>query len=189
VSARQYGGSSSRRSTLTELEIRDFLTWDYPRIVHAMALVCGSLPVAEDAVQEAIARAWERSERGHPISSLPAFVAAVAHNLVRDRFRRLRVERRARRELADRARAGSTLSRVDERTDLVRALAALPARQREVAVYHYLLDWDVVEIAHLLGIPDGTVKSALFRARRSLAQALRIEDTRDGGRRCRALTT
>jgi RNA polymerase sigma-70 factor (ECF subfamily) len=141
-----------------------------------MRLSFGSLPAAEDAVQEALARAWERSERGEWIESLPAFVAAVARNLLRDRFRRLLVERRARRELA--ARAGDRSSAVGaiETTDLARALAELPARQREVVVYHYVLDLDVAEVARIVGVPEGTVKSALFRARRSLARALAARD-------------
>jgi RNA polymerase sigma-70 factor (ECF subfamily) len=63
------------------------------------------------------------------------------------------------------------------RTDLARALAALPRRQREVAVFRYFLDLDVAEVAALLGIPEGTVKSALHRARRSLAEALGEHDT------------
>lgn len=48
-----------------------------------------------------------------------------------------------------------------------------------MAVYHYVLDLDVLEIAALLGIPEGTVKSALHRARRSLAAALRLDDDRE----------
>lgn len=140
-----------------------------------MALVSGSLPAAEDAVQEALARAWERSERGQRIGSLTAFVATVARNLLRDRFRRLLVERRVRRELAERG-TGPSAASVDDRTDLARALAALPVRQREVIVYHYFLDLEVAEIARVLRSPEGTVKSALFRARRSLAGALRMDD-------------
>jgi RNA polymerase sigma-70 factor (ECF subfamily) len=173
---RPYGDVSTGGLALTELEIRDFLARDYPRIVNAMALLSGSLPAAEDAVQEALARAWERSGRGQWIDSLPAFVTTVARNLLRDRFRRLVVERRARRDLAERALDRSPFSRADDRTDLARALARLPTRQREVAVCHYVLDLDVGEIARVLDIPDGTVKSALFRARRSLAAALRADD-------------
>lgn len=161
---------------LTELEVRDFLARDYPRLVNSMAFVCGSVPAAEDAVQEGLARAWERSERGQWIESLPAFVASVARNVLRDRFRRLRVERRARRALAESPRRGPTIDQVAERTDLARALAGLPDRQREVAAYHYVLDLDIAEIARVLHVPEGTVKSALFRARRSLAAALGIVD-------------
>lgn len=141
-----------------------------------MTLVCGSMPAAEDAVQEALARAWERSERGQDIGSLPAWVTTVARNLLRDRFRRLLVERRARRDLLDRQDARSAIGDTERRADVARALAALPRRQREVAVYHYFLDLPVAEIASLLGIPEGSVKSALHRARHGLAGALAEDD-------------
>jgi hypothetical protein len=65
-----------------------------------MALMCGSYAAAEDAVQEALARAWERSERGQYIGSIPGWVTTVARNLLRDRFRRAMAEARARRRLA-----------------------------------------------------------------------------------------
>src|SRR4029077_14477979 len=86
-------GSGGR---MDETELRQFLREDYPRLVGAVALVTGDLATAEDAVQEAIARAWERTERGQPIAALDRWVAAVAMNLSRSRLRHLRVERRAR---------------------------------------------------------------------------------------------
>ena len=61
---------------------------------------------------------------------------------------------------------------VERRTDMARALGALPRRQREVAVFRYYLDLDIAEIATILGIPEGTVRGALHRAHRSLARAL-----------------
>src|SRR5438309_1912575 len=48
----------------------------------------------------------------------------------------------------------------ERRTDVARAIASLPRRQREVAVFRYHLDLDVAEIAAALGVPEGTVKSA-----------------------------
>jgi RNA polymerase sigma-70 factor (ECF subfamily) len=141
-----------------------------------MAMVCGSMPAAEDAVQEALARAWERSERGQDVGSLAAWVTTVARNLLRDRFRRLVVERRVRRDLADRQVRRSAIGDSEQRTDVTRALAALPSRQREVVVFHYFLGLSVAELAQVLRIPEGSVKSALHRARRGLAGALRDDD-------------
>ena len=73
---------------LSEADIREFLDTAYPRLVTAVALVSGSRAAAEDAVQEALARAWERSERGEAIESLPAWVTRVAMNLSKSRLRR-----------------------------------------------------------------------------------------------------
>ena len=68
-----------------EVALREFLHTDYPRLVAAVALASGSRPAAEDAVQEALLRAWERSEKGEDIESLNAWVTTVALNLVEER--------------------------------------------------------------------------------------------------------
>jgi|SRR5438128_1428857 len=81
---------------MDEAEIRWFLEKDYARLVNAMTILGGSPAAAEDAVQEALGRAWELGERGGRIDSLPAWVAVVSRNLLRDRIRRALAERRAR---------------------------------------------------------------------------------------------
>jgi len=133
-------------------------------------LIAGSRAAAEDAVQEALARAWERSERGERIESLPAWVTRVAVNLSKSRLRRMRVEAKHREishELSD-----GTASASDARIDVARALANLPPRQREVTVLRYYLGLNVAEIAGTLELHEGTVKTSLFRARAALAEAL-----------------
>lgn len=134
-------------------------------------------------MEEALARAWERSERGERIVSLRAWVFKVATNLVRSGFRRLAAERRAKAllERGGRHRADG-LGQADASNDLVdlrRALAALPRRQREATVLRYYLDMDVREIAKALGVKLGTAKTTLFRARRALAQSLGEHDVEE----------
>ena len=63
-----------------EVAIREFLHTSYPRLVAAVALTSGSRPAAEDAVQEALLRAWQRSEKGDEIDSLEGWVTTVALN-------------------------------------------------------------------------------------------------------------
>ena len=133
-----------------------------------IALVAGSRPAAEDAVQEALARAWERSLRGEPIDRLEAWVTTVAMNLARSRLRRMRSEWRAR----GRLEATPATTPGPERADLRRALEAPPRRQREVTVLHYYLDLDVAEVARSLGVSTGAVKASLHFARRALARSL-----------------
>ena len=65
---------------MDEVELQEFLRERYPRLVGAVALVTGDAASAEDAVQEAIVRAWERTERGEQIVALDRWVAAVAMN-------------------------------------------------------------------------------------------------------------
>jgi RNA polymerase sigma-70 factor, ECF subfamily len=143
-------------------------------------LACGSAATAEDAVQEALARAWERSERGEQIQSLRAWVAVVAMNLSRSRWRRARAERRA---WAASAPVEPRASDDEEAIDVRRALRALPARQREATVLRYYLGLDVDEVAGAMGVSSGTVKTSLHRARGALARSLRQpEEAPNSGR-------
>jgi RNA polymerase sigma factor (sigma-70 family) len=155
-------------------DIRTFIATDYGRVVAAVALVTGSRASAEDAVQEALARAWEQTEKGKTIESLPAWVTTVSLNVARTGVRRLFAEQRARARLGrpdphDELDRGSAL-------DVRRALAGLTRRQREVTVLRYYGGLDVLAIAETLGISEGSVKTLLFRAREALAAALHLEN-------------
>jgi RNA polymerase sigma-70 factor (ECF subfamily) len=59
-----------------------------------------------------------------------------------------------------------------ERADLRDALARIPQQFREVIVLHYLADLPVDEVAEMLGVPVGTIKSRLYRGRLALAGIL-----------------
>jgi RNA polymerase sigma-70 factor (ECF subfamily) len=159
---------------IADQEIEDFVTTSLPRLVAGLTVMTGSRAAAEDVVCEALARAWERSARGEHIESLPAWVTTVATNLARSGVRRLRTELRWRRS-AQRNDGPDA----DEVADVSRAVRALPRRQREAAVLHYYLDLDVVEVARLLGVSEGTVKTNLFRARHKLALALGLGQTEE----------
>jgi RNA polymerase sigma-70 factor (ECF subfamily) len=164
---------------IDEVAIREFLHTAYPRLVAAVALACGSRPAAEDAVQEALLRAWERSAKGQEIDSLEAWVTTVALNLSRSGLRRLRSERRARTRLAGPRDVEPDV----ERLDVERALSTLPRRQREAVVLRYYLQLDTREVAAALGVGEGTVKSTLFRARAALTSALRIPESEEANDR------
>src|SRR5262245_20761221 len=151
-----------------EFAIREFLHTDYPRLVAAVALTCGSRPAAVDAVQEALLRAWERSEKGEEIESMKAWVTTVALNLARSGLRRLRSERRAKARL----HASDVGEPTVDRVDVERALSALPRRQREAVVLRYYLQLDTRETATALGMSEGTVQSTLSRARAAVGAAL-----------------
>jgi RNA polymerase sigma-70 factor (ECF subfamily) len=159
-----------------EAMLREFVQTEYPGLVGAVSLISGSRAAAEDAVQEALARAWERSSRGQSIQNLAAWVTTVSLNLARSALRRLRTERRARTRLAGVASVGPSPAVTPDLVDLERALRGLPRRQREAMVLRYYLDLDVVEVAKVMGVPEGTVKSLLHRARQAMAAALGERD-------------
>jgi RNA polymerase sigma-70 factor (ECF subfamily) len=169
------GRSEHEGQDLDQEDIDEFVRTEYRRVVLGVSLVSGSLPAAEDAVQEALARAWERGERGERIESLTGWVMTVAMNLVKSGLRRRIRERRALARLEDpeeRAALERTLLRSDEVLDLRGALQGLTERERQVTVLRYWLDLDLREIAGTLRVDEGTVKTLLFRARRKLSAAL-----------------
>ena len=90
-------------------------------------------------------------------------------NLATDRARSLRRQTRALLKLGPPPAVPSVSV---ETLALVQALRTLPVRQRQAIVLHYLVDLPVAEIAQVLGVPHGTVKSLLARGRRALATKL-----------------
>jgi RNA polymerase sigma-70 factor, ECF subfamily len=149
---------------LDDEELATFLAGPYPRVLRAVALICDSAPAAQDAVHEALARAWEHRDT---IEHLDRWVLTVALNLARGGWRKI-----GRRGVPLAEAPSASSAPPAEWVDLHRAVEALPRRQREVVVLHYFVDLSVDHVAGLLGISDGAVKHALFSARRSLGRAV-----------------
>jgi len=131
---------------------------------------------AEDCVQEALVRSWQRAARGKAIDSLAAWVATVAANAARDQSRRRSAEQRALARLAH-DQPGLLAGVVPASgdcflSDVAERVQALPRRQRDVVMLHYYEELSVEETAALLGVGEGTVKRSLFRARQALQRTL-----------------
>jgi len=141
----------------------------YRRLVGQMFVLCGDLGTAEDVVQEAFVRALDHVRSFRRTDNPEAWLSRVAINLQRSRWRRMKRYAGLEPRLVERP-VPDDLSA--ESLDLMKELAALPAAQREVVVLHHLADLPVHEIAAILGVSVGTVKSRLSRARLALAHAL-----------------
>lgn len=168
---------------MNEAMVRVFLQEDYRRLVAGLTVICGSHPLAEEAVQEALARAWEQGERGQRIQSLKAWVSVVARNYARSGIRKRLAEHRAHARLSE--GMSSTSHRPpppEERMDAVRAVQALPTRQREVIALYYFADLTVGEIASALKAHPETVKSLLHRGRIAVSRSLGAQYVDEGER-------
>lgn len=127
--------------------------------------VVGHREESIDIAQETLARAAVRWSRVHDHAG--PWVATVAGNLAVDYWRK-----RRRREAAMEAGDSSPVDdRQIDRMDLVRALRALPKRQRQVVVLRYLADCSEAEVAALIGCSEGTVKSSASRGLAALRAA------------------
>src|SRR5688500_11845191 len=114
----------------------------YARLVGVVTVVTGSRALAEEAVQEAFARALDRSRRGLVLEHVGAWVVTVALNAARSGRRRRSVERRALQRSSD-ALAPAVPPDRTEAIALRAAIEDLPGRQQDAVVLYYLLDLDV----------------------------------------------
>lgn len=128
--------------------------------------------LAVDAVDEAMARAYEHWDTLAGAGNGVGWVIRVAVNVGRNRQRRRLLERR--RPLLTPEGGGEPTMPADPA--MARALAQLPVDQRAVVVLRFHLDWSVDQVAEALQIAPGTVKSRLHRALRRLESVL--EDLR-----------
>lgn len=133
----------------------------------------GDRTEAEDATQEAITKAWRKLRQlrsGMPLR--PWFLAIVANqcrNVRRTRwFQTARLP-----QLFDRMLA---IEPVVEKIDLERALARLPADDRQALFLHFYLDLPIEEVAIALGVSAAAAKGRIYRACHRLRPDLLEED-------------
>jgi RNA polymerase sigma factor (sigma-70 family) len=146
----------------------DFMEREWKLVVGLLYGLTRDWFAAEDLAQNAFAAAqrdWARISR---LDKPGAWVRKVAINGQRRWRRRGELEARA---LAQRSLHvyAEQVELPTEDAELWDAVGRLPRGQREVIVLHYQSDLGVAEIAEILGMREGTVKSRLYYARKTLA--------------------
>jgi RNA polymerase sigma-70 factor (sigma-E family) len=144
-----------------------FYRRERPGLHRALTLTLGDADLALDAVDEGMARAYQRWRTVQGYANPAGWVYRVARNWAISRLRR-------RRRSTSVPEVPDHRTHEDARRDeaLAAALAALPESQRAVVVLRYHLDWSVEQTATALGVAPGTVKSRLHRALAELRTAL-----------------
>jgi RNA polymerase sigma-70 factor (ECF subfamily) len=140
---------------------------------HLAHLIVRDVELAEDATQEAFVAAW----RDLPSLRDPdRFEAWLRRLLVRACYREAgRRRRRHQLELSDRPLSATTddpCVTTGDHDELERLFRRLAPNQRAVLVLHHYLGYTLAEVADVLELPIGTVKSRLFRGQSSLRRAL-----------------
>ena len=141
-----------------------------PRLVRQLHAMTGDLLEAQDCVQEAYARAWQRWAKVSGYDAPDAWVRQVAWRLAVSRFRRARVGRGL---LRRQGPPPDVPALSPDHVAVVEALKTLPEPQRRAIVLHHLGDLSVAQVAEETGCPEGTVKARLSRGRAALAELLR----------------
>ncbi|MBA2953727.1 SigE family RNA polymerase sigma factor [Nocardioides sp. MAH-18] len=155
-----------------------------PALRRKAYLLCGDWSAADDLVQDALVAMyprWSRIVRGRNVDAYANRVLVGKH--VDARRRPWRRERPAD-GVPDAVDSASerAIAAVDERDGpLMAALATLPVGQRAVLVLRFTDDLSIEEIAHVMGIPAGTVKSRLSRGTEALRAHLEVAGHPVGG--------
>jgi RNA polymerase sigma-70 factor (ECF subfamily) len=156
----------------------------YLRMAYAVALAELADPRdAEDAVQDSFITALERLEECRDPAAFAGWMRRIVRNRARSVRRRERVrETEALESVSSAASAGDpgrALARSEIRRRLEAALGTLSEVQRRVVRLHDLEGYRHREIAMQLDIPEGTVRSHPFFARRALRELLGDATPRD----------
>ncbi|MFF9431705.1 SigE family RNA polymerase sigma factor [Streptomyces sp. NPDC004288] len=158
---------------MTVEEFEEFYAHTVARLTGQLYVMLGDLHEAQDVVQEAFVKGWDRRRQLDRDGRPEAWIRTVAWRLAVSRWR-------FRRRSSEAWRRGAPPPTVEgpgpDHLVLVEALRGLPQQQRRTLALHYLCDLSVDQVAEETGLSAGTVKTHLSRGRAALAH--RIEDPR-----------
>ena len=139
--------------------------------VHRYALtVLRDRHLAEEVTQETMLAVWRGAKGYEGRSKVSTWIFGIARNQA---HRLLEREIRSRRRVEGPASLPDPAETVGREEAVLTALSSLPEPQREVVFLTFYEGLSYPEISELLGVPQGTVKSRMYHARRKLAEALR----------------
>lgn len=147
------------------LDFRTFFEEEHVELFRALWLVTRDRHEAEDVMQEAFLRIWERWARVARMSHPTGYLYRTAMNVLRSRARRARLGLGRAIGIAP---VDDGMSAVEDRDALVYALAPLTRRQRAAIVLVDVLGLPSEEAARALGIRASTVRVLAARAREAL---------------------
>jgi RNA polymerase sigma-70 factor (ECF subfamily) len=131
----------------------------------ALCLITRDRYEAEDLMQEAFLKVWERWDRVGSMDDPTGYLYRTALNLYRKRVRRMSLAVKRAMRLAPR---GDELVEVETRDEVIRALAALTPRQRQSIVLVDLLDYSSEAAGRLMGVKAATVRVLVSQGRAAL---------------------
>ena len=155
------------------LPFEEFFALEHARLYRALALITGDREEAEDVMQEAFVRLWERWDRVSRLDDPVGYLYRTALNGFRQRLRH--VTRSARRLVTPKAE-GDPFERVDERDTLRRALALTTRRQRTARVLTGLLGLTSEEASKVMRASPVTVRRLASNARQAIKRAMEADD-------------
>lgn len=162
------------------MQFEDYVSARGPSLLRFAFVLSGDRHVAEDLVQDALARCFIKWDRIQALEHIDAYVKKILAN----RYIDLRKRRSGNEVVVDpwdlRSSAGpqaGTSESALESVSVWNALATLPPRQRAVIVLQYYEDLDNARIADILNCSQATVRSNAMRALGALRRSGALHDT------------
>ena len=145
------------------------------RLYAVAFLILRTPDLAEDAVQEALVRAWKQLPSLRDADKFDAWLYRLVVNACAEQGRQLRRWSQQVRALPTDASISDHSISVAVRDQLERGFDRLKPEQRAVVVLHFYSGFSASEIARLLGIPEGTARSRLHYAIEAMRAALEAD--------------
>lgn len=144
------------------------------RLYAVARLTLRDTTLAEDAVQEALVRAWQQLPTLRDPDRFDAWLYRLVVNACADQGRQLRRWSQVR-PLQLEVSSSDHADAVADREQLELGFNRLKPDQRAVVVLHYYSGFSAAEIARILGIPEGTARSRLHYATEAMRAALEAD--------------
>jgi RNA polymerase sigma-70 factor (sigma-E family) len=159
---RQPGPAGTSAGT-REIDFHEFVTSRGRSLLHSAYLLTGNVADAEDLVQSALAKTYQAWDRIEDRKALDGYVRRAMVNTHISWWRRRKVDEYPTDDIPDRPVADSAVSS-EQHDALKRAIERLPHRMRAAVVLRFFEDMTEAEVADVLGVSQGTVKSTVSRA-------------------------
>jgi len=159
------GGTDGSEMAEASLSFEAFFEAEHAGLFGALCLVTGNRHEAEEVMQDAFLRLWERWDRVSVMENAGGFLYRTAMNLFRNRYRRAGL---AVRRAVNVAPTEDALATIEDRDVVVRALRELSADQRAAVVLTGYVGLTSEEAGRVLGMKPGTVRVLATRARAAM---------------------
>lgn len=150
------------------LRFEDFFAAHHARLFGAMCAVTGDRQEAEEIMQEAFLKLWERWERVSQVEDPEGYLYRTAMNVFRGRYRRAKL---ALRKAAHTIERTDAFEAVDARQTVIKGLASLTPAQRAAIVFTSLLGYNSQEAGEILGTSASAVRTLATTGRARIRAA------------------
>lgn len=156
-----------------DLAFEEMFAKERAAVFRALFLITGSPQEAEELMQDAFLKVWERWEGISQMESPVGYLFQVAFNMARSRLRRVKLAAKHATRIGP---SEDPFEAADLHDAVVRALAGLSERQRMALVLTDLLDVSSADAARLLRVRASTVRSLASQGRAALRSTMEVDD-------------